>query len=582
MIQRYILFQELISDIRNYRHDILRHGVCVPFSCLGPSSNITLFKSNHKALQEELSKCYTKKYAELGLKSTVTHMHCETHEPFYKIDTYDMLVAKCLFTIFVLVVIGSFYEGCARYKTEKEYEEITSRGVGKILTCFSLPKNWDRLRTISNSPDAVALRPFNAIRFYNMCLVITAHTSMANMGIPTLNLQYFEKLTEDPLNMLLVNGGYTTQSFFLMSGWLLSYHFFSKFEKQKDVKWSNIILLFIHRYVRLTPVFLVMTALGGTWIAHVGRGPFWDKVVGTEYHNCRKNGWSNLLYIHSYNDFYHGCLQQSWFLAADMQVLLLSSVVLTLVCKYQHRIKLILGAYLVIGTLIPGIINYVYDYDIIMRINPESMYNGMIDHKEWQETYIPPYVNISGYALGLIFGYLFYKRKGEKILTNKFYVAIWWIMSWGIPLAVIFVAIPVYKDSYQHSRMLAAIYTGLARPAHALGIALILFGAYQGVGWFQRDVLFWSPVTILGRLSFCAYLGHSFVTRIRAGFVRTPMYINFYVVLCQTLGDIALSFIFALIVCLFVEMPAAALQKFLFSPPEEKKKQASDTKKKLK
>lgn len=89
----FLCFQEVSSNEKNYRHDRLRHGVCVPLSCPSPSTNITRFKTNHKVLQEELSKCYTKKYSEIGLKSIVTHMHCQTQEPVYEIDTYDILVA---------------------------------------------------------------------------------------------------------------------------------------------------------------------------------------------------------------------------------------------------------------------------------------------------------------------------------------------------------------------------------------------------------------------------------------------------------------------------------------------------------
>lgn len=77
----------------NYRHDRLRHGICVPHSCPNLSGNITYFKTNHEPLQEELSKCYTKKYSELGLESIVTDMRCETQEAVRDIDIYDKLVA---------------------------------------------------------------------------------------------------------------------------------------------------------------------------------------------------------------------------------------------------------------------------------------------------------------------------------------------------------------------------------------------------------------------------------------------------------------------------------------------------------
>lgn len=64
-------------------------------------------------------------------------------------------------------------------------------------------------------------------------------------------------------------------------------------------------------------------------------------------------------------------MQQSWYLAADTQLFILSLVIVMLMWKYQHRINFILGISLVVAILIPGIINYAYDYDIVVRVYPE-------------------------------------------------------------------------------------------------------------------------------------------------------------------------------------------------------------------
>ncbi|KAF2884301.1 hypothetical protein ILUMI_21863 [Ignelater luminosus] len=582
--QVWKITRKVISRGKNYRHDRLRHGVCVAISCPNLSANVTFFKTNHKLLKTELSKCYTKKYSGLGLKSVVTRLHCETQEPVYDIDIYDILVATILFILFVIVVIGSFYEGCARYKTKEEYDKITkTTTAGRILTCFSLPKNWERLTSINNSPDAISLRPINAIRFYSMCLVIMCHTCMVAYAGPIVNPQFFERMTENSMNMLVVNGAMSTQTFFLMAGWLLSYHFFLTFERRKHVRFSYIVIAFVNRYIRLTPSFLVTIAISSTWLYHVGRGPFWHKLVGTEFRHCRMNWWANLLYINNYYDSKHMCMQQSWYLAADTQLFLLSLVIVMLMWKYQHQIKFILGIFLATSILIPGMINYAFDYDIVVRAYPENLYNMQLDNRHWHNTYIPAHNNMSGYVVGLIFGYLFYKYRNQKILTKKFHIAIWWIITWGLPLSMIFLGVPIYKDSYQHSRTIAAIYAALVRCLYVLGIAIGIFGVSQGVGWFLRDALCWLPLQVFGRLSYCAYLIHVALIRVRGGLLRTPLYVNSYVFLNQTLGDIAMAYIFALILCLFVEMPVSALQKLLVPQLEERRKLISpqDNKQKL-
>lgn len=41
----------------------------------------------------------------------------------------------------------------------------------------------------------------------------------------------------------------------------------------------------------------VIMVLHSTLLYHTGRGPWWDGSMGIDRRNCRKYGWSNLLYI---------------------------------------------------------------------------------------------------------------------------------------------------------------------------------------------------------------------------------------------------------------------------------------------
>lgn len=50
--------------------------------------------------------------------------------------------------------------------------------------------------------------------------------------------------------MLFINGHYVVQVFFVISGWLLTYHFFQLFDKYKTVQYRFIVLAFINRIMR--------------------------------------------------------------------------------------------------------------------------------------------------------------------------------------------------------------------------------------------------------------------------------------------------------------------------------------------
>lgn len=56
-------------------------------------------------------------------------------------------------------------------------------------------------------------------------------------------------MVDDPNNILMVNGGYAIQVFFVMSGWLLIYNFLTTF-KNKNIPLGYFITAFVHRYLR--------------------------------------------------------------------------------------------------------------------------------------------------------------------------------------------------------------------------------------------------------------------------------------------------------------------------------------------
>lgn len=58
------------------------------------------------------------------------------------------------------------------------------------------------------------------------------------------------QLTKKPLNMFVANGNYVVQTYFLISAWLLSFHFFQMFEGRKSISPKYIILAIVNRYIR--------------------------------------------------------------------------------------------------------------------------------------------------------------------------------------------------------------------------------------------------------------------------------------------------------------------------------------------
>lgn len=84
--------QKTIKEPTNYRHDWLRHGLCIPFSCPEIPKSLYIVGNDDKTVREAINKCYDKKFSDLGLKGKITQHHCENDQPFYKVDAYDICV----------------------------------------------------------------------------------------------------------------------------------------------------------------------------------------------------------------------------------------------------------------------------------------------------------------------------------------------------------------------------------------------------------------------------------------------------------------------------------------------------------
>ncbi|CAG9821312.1 unnamed protein product [Phaedon cochleariae] len=553
------IIKNVSSDPRNYRHDHLRHGICVSTFCPNFDEDFEEF-----SVKDVVEECYNNKYKSLGLKGNISNLKCDSVQSKYPFDIYDIIFITCFLFYSIFVIFASIYEGIARYQEKEVYDEITGTIAGQLITAFSIPKNWNRLKSINSNQDAEKLRSIQGMRFYNMICVILCHTVMITFAVPVANPKYTENMTNEPLNMFLANGNYAVQTFFVISGWLLSYHFFQMLEGRKHLSLRFLLVAFMNRYIRLTPTLAIMIAFEATLLIHLGKGPYWDILVGREYRNCRQNWWTNLLYINNYVEKNNMCLHQTWYIASDTQLYLLSLLLLMIIWKNQDKINIILGSILTIGLIIPGAISFMNNYDIVIHQYPEVLYDLRgLQIDAWHHLYTSGYSNITGYAIGLTFGYIFYKYKNKVLQLSKMHVILWWILTFGMCNFIVLIAARMYDPAFRSSRLESALYWAFGKNVFALGIAIAIFGFSQKIGWFARSVTEWKAVSVLGRLTYSTYIVHTAVIRIRGGLMRSPTYVNDYLLLMTTLGDIVLSYLVGTVMCLMFEMPISALQKLM-------------------
>lgn len=119
-----------------------------------------------------------------------------------------------------------------------------------IFTSFSLKRNWYRL--ISRSKDQLNedLRFFQTFRFLTFLLVILGHCSDMFAVTPIGNTFDREREYYNPESLALINGSQIVQTFFQMSGFLLSIHFFTTRARLREVRWSVVLAVLVYRFIR--------------------------------------------------------------------------------------------------------------------------------------------------------------------------------------------------------------------------------------------------------------------------------------------------------------------------------------------
>ena len=90
------------------------------------------------------------------------------------------------------------------------------------------------------------------------------------------------------------NATVSVDTFFVLSGLLVSYLSLRELERNKGK--FNVALYYLHRYLRLTPVYALILCYVATLLVYSGTGPNWYTVNYYANISCRINWWKNLLY----------------------------------------------------------------------------------------------------------------------------------------------------------------------------------------------------------------------------------------------------------------------------------------------
>ncbi|XP_055308663.1 nose resistant to fluoxetine protein 6-like, partial [Sitodiplosis mosellana] len=248
----------------------------------------------------------------------------------------------------------------------------------------------------------------------------------------------------------------------------------------------NIPLLYLQRVLRLSPVMIVIALFNRFLLQFCANGPLYYFYLDEKRQDCEIAMWDSLLYFD--NIWKKQCVPGAWYLAADMQLYLLTPFMVLLLQDYPKRFMGV-SNFLVWEGL------YFWHYIFIRKFN--NMQNSF---KIRYDNYMTTQSRITPWLIGVNFAYVLLQMRSTKpirIHLHSFQLLNSLLLTGSV------CALLWFTHTYRNGDFLWR-----ARAWWSLSVCYIIFSCVTGQGgvinWFLSHPR-WQPIS---RLSFNIFLIH--------------------------------------------------------------------------
>ncbi|BFF99902.1 nose resistant to fluoxetine protein 6 [Drosophila madeirensis] len=469
---------------------------------------------------------------------------------------YDGLT---IFTIVVLsvlcalMVLSTFYDYLF-IEDQKQFSPLVKAFSGEARRANS--RVLFRIVDTKSNPNIIDC--LHGMRCLSFIWVVYGHDYLVAAMGPNLNLIQAFTWTKSAYSMLIQYGVYSVDTFFFLSGLLLVVIALRTMERTKGK--LNIPMMYLHRYLRLTPVLALAILIYMKILPISGDGPLYGSVTFDNYTICEETWYWSLLYVQNYatNTI---CLGHSWYLAVDMQLYIISPLLLIALYKWGKKGA---AAILVLMLLLAA------GLFITMVIGKHSIFSHTSD--AMPRIYFSTHTRASPYLVGILFGYFLHANRGGAVKLNRTVVFLGWLISLALLFTCFFSLYGYHNNNKALPIVNEAFNLTLTRIAWPLGLCWVVFACMHGYGGLANSFLaspLWQP---LSKLSYSAYIFHMFIDSLNGGITRTNTFFSDYQVMLRFWGDFGFTLLLAFFVYILIEAPFGNLESLLLPTHRTKKK----------
>jgi peptidoglycan/LPS O-acetylase OafA/YrhL len=359
------------------------------------------------------------------------------------------------------------------------------------------------------------MKPLDGIRALGFLWVLLIHSWKAlQIGADPNDKEMLQQLHDSHTNWdffsrLADKGGYGVDMFFVLSGFLIAYILIREYNKSSEDTSGNIFTrtiginiprFFLRRALRIIPVYWLTIAL----IIGLGflfpAGSFMRESVAM---TCVKKGYLNLLFVNnlfgtSYNTM---CLVPSWSIAVEIQMYLMSPIIVYLMCKKRILAYLVPCTLIVASSIMNLVISIVYNCDSEDAFESDTCKTVL---------YEKVYTKWNPYLWGMIAAYIYihyFEKQQQPILSelaSKYRRLS--LYSFYIAAAIAMITVVLLNYDRDAPPIVRFMDYAIGRTLFGLVISFILLSCLIGSMKIINSILSLWIFYPIGQLSYTGYL----------------------------------------------------------------------------
>ncbi|KAF5272166.1 hypothetical protein FQA39_LY01248 [Lamprigera yunnana] len=477
---------------------------------------------------------------------------CQTNESqSIEFDTLDYVTIVLISVVIAIVVLATVLERVSSNTKKRTHSSII---------CFSLTSNLD---SILNNAEEEEITCLNGLRSFTLMFITIGLRFIMYPMSPLTNWVDLMEWVTNRYKVMLLEAFLCVDTFFVISGTLLSYIYL---ERTKKGQKFNIFIFYLNRIIRFTPALAFAVLVNTSIMRHIGSGPVWPTIRNRFIvHPCREYWWSTLLYVQNYvnPELTNTCILPSWFLSVDMQLVILSPILLLPLTRFPKYTLGFIGFIFVCSILSSFLVTWVYELHAVVS---QNIFPTMLE--KYMTYFLEPlHTRASTWILGFLLGYILHYSKNEKnqlvirnIMTPAVTIFLWFV-SIGLIIFCITISQAFIEDEYNW--IPNAFHFAFVRPLWGVAIAWIIFACFHGLGGPVNTFLSNTIFRCISRISYCTYLLNFIVLIIFTSQTRTGLTFSISGPISNMWNDIVWCLLVGLAWSLLFERPFIVLFKNL-------------------